>query len=51
MNHLLNVKNLSISFSSAPRAPEVVSGVCAEEALAQFRAFFKEVRKKNKKGS
>lgn len=27
MNHLLNVKNLSISFSSAPRAPEVVSGV------------------------
>ena len=31
--------------------PEVVSGVCAEEALAQFRLFFKEVRKKNKKGS
>ena len=31
--------------------PEVVSGVCAEEALAQFRHFFKEVRKKNKKGS
>ena len=29
--------------------PEVVSGVLAEETLAQFRLFFKEVRKKNKK--
>jgi tRNA(adenine34) deaminase len=31
--------------------PEVVSGVCAEAALEQFRLFFKEVRKKNKKSS
>lgn len=31
--------------------PEVVSGVCAGETLAQFREFFKEVRKKNKKSS
>ena len=29
--------------------PEVVSGVLAEETLAQFRLFFKEVRKKKKK--
>jgi tRNA(adenine34) deaminase len=29
--------------------PEVVSGVLAEETLAQFRIFFKEVRKKKKK--
>ena len=29
--------------------PEVVRGVMAEETLAQFRAFFREVRKKNKK--
>lgn len=29
--------------------PEIVSGVCAEETLQQFRSFFKEVRKKNKK--
>ena len=29
--------------------PEVVSGVLAEETLEQFRSFFREVRKKNKK--
>ena len=29
--------------------PEVVAGVLAEETLAQFRLFFKAVRKKNKK--
>ena len=28
--------------------PEVVSGILAEETLAQFRLFFKEVRKKKK---
>lgn len=31
--------------------PEVHPEVCAEETLAQFRLFFKEVRKKNKKRS
>ena len=31
--------------------PEITAGICADEALEQFRLFLKEVRKKNKKRS